>query len=119
MLKRQITHVLSLVTFEPSQLKNFRGETWDEYGRELRHLTIDVHDVDDEDLLVELPKAVRFIQEGLKEVSGNQDESDDQEGGAPVDDLAKGVGNLKVGSLPAGPGAVFIHCAAGKSRSAS
>ncbi|KAK0382935.1 hypothetical protein NLU13_8851 [Sarocladium strictum] len=119
MLKRQITHVLSLVTFEPSQLKNFRGETWDEYGRNLRHLTIDVHDVDDEDLLIELPKAVEFIHQGLEEVSANQDSTGDEDGGAALNGITKAVDNLNIRPQTPGPGAVFVHCAAGKSRSAS
>ncbi|KAH8168344.1 dual specificity phosphatase, catalytic domain-containing protein [Sarocladium implicatum] len=91
--QRNITHVLSLFPFEPSQLKNLRGEPWDAYGKGLKQLTIDIHDVDDEDLLVELPQAVRFIHQGL---TGSKATDQDSE-----------------------KGGVFVHCAAGKSRSAS
>ncbi|PFH58478.1 hypothetical protein XA68_13620 [Ophiocordyceps unilateralis] len=77
-----ITHVLSL--FDPSSLKNFKNEPWTEYGKVFRHVVIEIDDVDDSDLLIELPRAVRFIADGL----------DGQ-----------------------GKGAVFVHCAAGKSRS--
>lgn len=54
-------------------------------------MLIDIDDVDDTDLLIELPRAVKFIDEGLKTAAA--------EGG--------------------GRGGVFVHCAAGKSRSVS
>lgn len=60
------------------------------YGKEYQHLVIDIDDVEETDILVEFPKAVKFIDGGLNSVS------------------------------PAGkPGGVFVHCAAGKSRSVS
>ncbi|RCI09935.1 hypothetical protein L249_8377 [Ophiocordyceps polyrhachis-furcata BCC 54312] len=80
--ERGIAHVLSL--FDPSGLKNFKDEPWTVYGKAFRHLLIDIDDVDESDLLIELPRAVRFIADGLQD-----------RGGA----------------------AVFVHCAAGKSRS--
>ncbi|RDA82631.1 hypothetical protein CP532_1215 [Ophiocordyceps camponoti-leonardi (nom. inval.)] len=81
--QRGITHVLSL--FDPSGLKNFKDEPWAVYGKAFRHLLIDIDDVDESDLLIELPRAVRFIDDGLR-------------GGEKA-------------------AAVFVHCAAGKSRS--
>jgi dual specificity phosphatase 12 len=86
--EKGITHVLSLVGFNPANLKNFKNEPWTEYGQEFQHQLIDIDDVDDADMLIELPKAIQFINNGLS------------------------------GSAPGGgsPG-IFIHCAAGKSRS--
>lgn len=58
-----ITHILSL--FNPSGLRNFKGEPWAEYGKAFRHVAIDIDDVEDSNLLIELPAAVRFIADGL------------------------------------------------------
>ncbi|KAJ3495287.1 hypothetical protein NLG97_g3502 [Lecanicillium saksenae] len=88
--EKGITHVLSLYGFPPDSLKNFKEEPWSEYGKQYQHLLIDIDDVDETDILIEFPKAVKFIDEGLKSVS--------QDGK---------------------PGGVFVHCAAGKSRSVS
>ncbi|RDA89731.1 hypothetical protein CP533_6854 [Ophiocordyceps camponoti-saundersi (nom. inval.)] len=62
--ERGITHVLSL--FNPSGLKNFKNEPWAVYGKAYRHMFIDIDDVDESDLLIELPRAVRFIADGLQ-----------------------------------------------------
>lgn len=111
--ERRITHVLSLVGFSPSSWKNFKDEPWTEYGKEFRHLIIDVDDVDETDLLVEMPRAVKFIDEGLRGSRGSQDE-----GGAA---LQQGMEDMKLGNRERREntkgGAVFVHCAAGKSRS--
>ncbi|KAH6884825.1 protein-tyrosine phosphatase-like protein [Thelonectria olida] len=115
---RGITHILSVVGFDPSFLKNFKDEPWSEYGKEFRHLIIDIDDVDEANILVELPKAVKFIDEGLKgSKPGNRNEdADDQDaGGAALD---QGVNSLNIGGDEQPPG-VFVHCAAGKSRSVS
>lgn len=74
--------------FSPDNFKNFKEETWTVYGKQFKHLMIDIDDVDDTNLLIELAAAVRFIDEGLKGTDGK-------------------------------PGGVFVHCAAGKSRSVS
>ncbi|KAM0425603.1 hypothetical protein ACHAPT_009134 [Fusarium lateritium] len=119
---RRITHVLSLVPFNPSALKNFKDEPWIDYGKDFRHLVIDIDDVDDADLLIELPKAVRFIEEGLR--------ASRRENGVKVEDaddggvsLEKGVEDLNIesdkGHGKKERGGVFVHCAAGKSRSVS
>ncbi|RBR26429.1 uncharacterized protein FIESC28_00723 [Fusarium coffeatum] len=117
---RRITHVLSLVPFDISSLKNFKDEPWIDYGKDFRHQLIDIDDVDDADLLIELPKAVRFIEEGL---GANYLEHDDAEkekeedGGVP---LEKGVEDLDISDKKRKKkGGVFVHCAAGKSRSVS
>jgi dual specificity phosphatase 12 len=85
----------------------------------MHHLTIDVHDVDDEDLLIELPKAVKFIHEGLTRNGQRHSDKDDEDGGAPIDGLTKNVETLRVDPESSNQGAVFVHCAAGKSRSVS
>ncbi|KAK7426263.1 tyrosine protein phosphatase yvh1 [Neonectria magnoliae] len=115
--ERGITHILSVVGFDPSSLKNFKDEPWSEYGKEFRHLIIDVDDVDDANLLVELPKAVQFIDEGLRAPKGHsKNVVETQE----ADDVAldKGVEQLTIGG-DGNPRGVFVHCAAGKSRSVS
>ncbi|PHH71333.1 hypothetical protein CDD80_5352 [Ophiocordyceps camponoti-rufipedis] len=58
-----VTHVLSL--FNPSGLRNFKFEPWDVYAKDFRRLVIDITDVEDSNLLIELPAAVRFIADGL------------------------------------------------------
>lgn len=105
-----ITHVLSLVDFNHSTLKNFKDEPWTEYGKAFRHLVIDVDDVDDTDLLVEMPRAVRFIDEALQD-RGDSDGAGSQEQGRAVSQHRADKSKL------GGGGAVFVHCAAGKSRS--
>lgn len=82
--------MLSLYGFPPESLKNFKEEPWSVYGQHYQHLIIDIDDVEDTDILIEFPKAVKFIDDGLNSVG------------------------------PDGkPGGVFVHCAAGKSRSVS
>lgn len=54
-----------MVKFDPEAVKNFNNEPWSVYGKDLQHLMIDLDDVEDADILVELPRAVRFIDEGL------------------------------------------------------
>ncbi|ATY65997.1 dual specificity phosphatase, putative [Cordyceps militaris CM01] len=88
--EKGITHVLSLYGFPPDSLKNFKEEPWSEYGKQYQHLLIDIDDVEETDILVEFPRAVKFIDGGLKSVG-------------------------QTGK----PGGVFVHCAAGKSRSVS
>ncbi|UKZ52763.1 hypothetical protein TrVGV298_006550 [Trichoderma virens] len=104
LLDRKITHVLSLVSFNPANLKNFKDEPFSEYGKPFKHLLIDIDDVEDEDLLIELPKAVKFIDEGLR-----SRRSQHQSSGSDVATAEKAPRR----------GGVFIHCAAGKSRSIS
>ncbi|KOS20253.1 Tyrosine-protein phosphatase YVH1 [Escovopsis weberi] len=93
LLERGVTHALSLVSFDPSGLKNFKNEPFSEYGKPFKHLLIDVDDVEDEDLLIHMPQAVAFIEEALT--------------GQPREGAATKQG------------AIFVHCAAGKSRSVS
>ncbi|KAM5352857.1 hypothetical protein ACJ41O_005579 [Fusarium nematophilum] len=117
---RRITHVLSLVPFDPASLKNFKDEPWIDYGKDFRHLVIDIDDVDDADLLIELPKAVKFIDQGLRGGRSGGDLAEDkeeEEGGVA---LENGIVDLSIdGKSSKKQGGVFVHCAAGKSRSVS
>lgn len=53
--RANITHILSVLRLKPSE------ETFSAY----QHHSIDVDDVDDENLLEHFPAAVKFIQSGL------------------------------------------------------
>lgn len=63
---------------------------WRAVRETYRHMVVEVDDVDDEDMLVHFPRAVRFIEEGLY--------PGDNKEGTPT-------------------GSVYVHCAMGKSRS--
>lgn len=122
--ERRITHVLSMVGFNPSNLKNFKDEPWSHYGKGFEHLLIDIDDVDDADLLIELPRAVRFIHAGLSSAQSEASKNDTASG---VDSSDLGAGIVEQGvkssdqgsntDTHGGKGGVFVHCAAGKSRS--
>lgn len=109
-----------------SQLKNFKDEPWSAYGQAYKHLVIDIDDVDDENMLIELPRAVSFIRDGLN-ASSSQSASGEHHGDpsphTQEEKLEVGVDKLSLQSgdgSPAaaeGKGGVFVHCAAGKSRS--
>ncbi|CAI4219638.1 unnamed protein product [Parascedosporium putredinis] len=65
--------------FKPREMEGdaTKGPTWDSFRKTAKHMMIDIDDVDDEDLLVHLPQAVRFIEEGLypKESPSEDDDS--------------------------------------------
>ncbi|KAL2270634.1 hypothetical protein VTJ83DRAFT_5 [Remersonia thermophila] len=90
----KITHILSVIKTTLKQ---------DELGH-IEHLSIDINDMEDEDILVYLPRMVRFIDRGLR---GSQEGA--EQGG---NDVAGASADTKAPS-----GAVFVHCAMGKSRS--
>ncbi|KAL7943970.1 tyrosine protein phosphatase [Trichoderma barbatum] len=138
LLDRRITHVLSLVSFNPASLKNFKDEPFSEYGKPFKHLLIDIDDVEDSDLLIELPKAVKFIDEGLRSGRSHHQSSSSHVAGVEKavesisldgnssKDASKGSGSSAPATASDPPpqsqprrGAVFVHCAAGKSRSIS
>ena len=117
--------------FSPDSLKNFKDEPWSEYGKQFGHLLIDIDDVEESDLLVELPRAVKFIHEGLHGFSGESRPSNAAhvpppsetpvDADADVSIVEAGIESLKKSGaeLDSKGGGVFVHCAAGKSRSVS
>lgn len=131
-----------MVGFSPDSLKNFKDEPWSEYGKQFRHLLIDIDDVDESDLLVELPKAVKFIDEALggsktrggSVSSGKAQNQDGTVRGAGSGEKSSGIveeglermkisgtgtGTETDGDTASQKSGVFVHCAAGKSRSVS
>ncbi|ROV89872.1 hypothetical protein VPNG_10252 [Cytospora leucostoma] len=91
------------------------------------HLSVDVDDVDDEDILVHLSHAVTFIDRGLKggdapwpkgTVLPGSRRSREAGGEAEAkEEVKEGKGEVEEKLDPSKPGAVFVHCAMGKSRS--
>ena len=123
--QNSITHVLSMISFDTANLKNFKQEPWTVYGKKFKHLTVDVDDVEDTDMLIQMPRLVRFIREALQNRQGNsnadaggsskpEDSSDDDEDDSSGNDLGDSMAKMKLGSQKGG---IFIHCAAGISRS--
>ncbi|KAF6816500.1 dual specificity [Colletotrichum sojae] len=148
-----ITHILSVVGFDPAGLKS-ETDTWENYGKSYKHMVIDIDDVEDSDLLVHLPKAVRFIEDAfypgggsdegkpesaemseareqksfkakasrLKQaVERDQESSSESEGVADTNAITPvpEFKDLKLRPVNGKPGAVYVHCAMGKSRSVS
>jgi len=91
-----ITHVLSVIDYDPLLEERF-GDL------KLKHLHIRADDHPNENLLQHFEEAVRYIDDALKEV--NEDEN-------------KGIGRAMSKEQEQG-GGVFVHCAMGKSRSAT
>ncbi|KAK4236004.1 tyrosine-protein phosphatase [Achaetomium macrosporum] len=99
-LDHKISHILSVIKFSLARDN-------DAY-RHVEHLSIDIDDMEDSDILVHLPKMVRFIDRGLH---GTAPESTKESAGAKPADSAENL------SSNPRPGAVLVHCAMGKSRS--
>ncbi|KAH8204546.1 hypothetical protein TruAng_001320 [Truncatella angustata] len=97
--EKNITSVLSVIKY------SFEG--WGDKAKRFKHISIDVDDMDDEDLLVHFPSAVRFIERGLHPSQVPTDTSGDQ-----------ATDHADQNPLPTSE-AVFVHCAMGKSRSVS
>lgn len=137
---KAITHILSMIKYSFVDWQGFE----DHYV----HLSVDVDDVEDEDLLVHLPRAVRFIDRGLRGGEGpwprgtalpgtrRKGGGGGQDGGGDATDKDGEGEKQRTESLPEAqmrnvslqehapaptdpskPGAVFVHCAMGKSRS--
>lgn len=134
---KAITHILSMIKYS--------FVDWHGFEDHYVHLSIDVDDVEDEDLLVHLPRAVRFIDRGLRGGDGPWPEGTtlpgtrrkrgvgEQDGAVENDDVQEKPrteslpeAQMRNFSLqehapaptdPSKPGAVFVHCAMGKSRS--
>ncbi|ERS99192.1 dual specificity phosphatase 12 [Sporothrix schenckii 1099-18] len=99
----KISHILSVLQYTPKEKADIAARP---QTRPRTRIFVDVDDVEEEDLLVHFPRIVRFIDFGL--ASGNRD--GDRDGGAnDGGHAADGARN----------GAVYVHCAMGKSRSAT
>ncbi|KAI1506356.1 protein-tyrosine phosphatase-like protein [Biscogniauxia marginata] len=104
-----ITHVLSVIEFSFIR--------WGEEAKRFKHLSIDIDDDEDADLLVHFSKAVRFIDGGLYPSSDAT-----RQGHPPADTPGpKDEGELQPysSSSSSSQGGVYVHCAMGKSRSVS
>ena len=88
-----ITHVLSVIDYDPLLQDKFAH---------LKHFHIRADDHPNEDLLQHFPEAVRYIDQALEEVGRIQETEK-----AALQHRADGAGG------------VFVHCAMGKSRSAT
>lgn len=131
-----ITHILSMIKYSFVDSQGF--------GDRYIHMSVDIDDVDDEDIIVHLPRAVQFVQRGLNggtgeypggtvlptPRSGEKAEAEEAEAGTKADGQASprrtSLPESEMRNLtlkddakadPNKPGAVFVHCAMGKSRS--
>ncbi|KAH6632862.1 protein-tyrosine phosphatase-like protein [Chaetomium tenue] len=96
--EHSITHILSVVKYALNRD--------DDTFRNVEHLSIDIDDMDDQDILVQLPRLVRFIDRGLH--PGKSTADNDNNDKAP-----------STTEITPPPSAVLVHCAMGKSRSVS
>ncbi|KAI1076362.1 dual specificity protein phosphatase 12 [Whalleya microplaca] len=96
-----ITHILSVIKFS--------FDDWGEEAKRFKHMCIDIDDDADSDLLIHFPSAVRFIDGGL------YPSADDRTPGVTAE-----VGKAQTeDDQSSSPGAVYVHCAMGISRSVS
>lgn len=94
--EHKITHILSVIKYALNRDDNA--------FRNVEHLSIDIDDMEDQDILVHFPKLVRFINRGLHH--GNSTLAGDDKTKIPSTAVIK-----------PSSGAVLVHCAMGKSRS--
>jgi dual specificity phosphatase 12 len=83
--EHNIAHVLSVIKYDLTAVAGFEDT-------KIAHLSVDIDDVEESDILIHLPKLVRFIESGL-------------------------YGDAASGSTREPTGSVLVHCAMGKSRS--
>lgn len=88
-----ITHVLSVIDYDPLLQDKFAH---------LKHFHIRADDHPNEDILQHFPEAVRYIDQALEEVGR-------------IEETGQDASRNEV----YGAGGVFVHCAMGKSRSAT
>ncbi|PSR92053.1 protein-tyrosine phosphatase-like protein [Coniella lustricola] len=101
-----ITSVLSMIKYSFVELPEVQPHCV--------HLSIDLDDVEDEDIIIHLPRAVRFIHRSL---SGGTDDDKGQTPLPPSAEMKDLTLQGKPSVDPTKPGAVYVHCAMGKSRS--
>ena len=104
--EHKITHVLSVIKYALSRD--------DDAFRDIAHFSVDIDDMDDQDILVHLPAMVRFIDRGLRGEPASDKPAADKTQPTPPIAASQSSPNPP---RPASPGAVLVHCAMGKSRS--
>lgn len=128
-----VTHILSMIKYSLVDLRGFEER--------YVHMSVDIDDVDDEDIMVHLPRAVKFIDRGLSggggewpsgtvlprlRTKGTADESKLETEDSTAQERRSSLPENEMRDLslkdeattdPEKPGAVFVHCAMGKSRS--
>ncbi|CAK7220152.1 tyrosine protein phosphatase yvh1 [Sporothrix bragantina] len=90
-----ITHILSVLQYTPKEKAEIEARAQSDPPR--TRIFIDVDDIEEEDLLVHFPRIVQFIDFGLRSKPKAND----------------------AGAEAETQGAVYVHCAMGKSRSAT
>lgn len=103
MESKNVTHILSMIKYS--------FVDWLGLDNHYAHLSIDVDDVDDEDIMTHLPRAVRFVERGLRGGTGPHPE------GTTLPTATNSMEATTLQDQESKPGAVFVHCAMGKSRS--
>ncbi|EAQ87099.1 hypothetical protein CHGG_03718 [Chaetomium globosum CBS 148.51] len=104
--EHNITHILSVIKYTLNRD--------DDAFRNVEHLSIDIDDMDDQDILVQLPRLVRFINRGLHPGKSTPDNDNNGEALSTTE-----ITPSPDSAAPSSPGAVLVHCAMGKSRSAT
>ncbi len=105
--EHKITHVLSVIKYALNRD--------DDAFRDIAHFSVDIDDMDDQDILVHLPSMVRFIDLGLRgDPVPDEPVADDET--QPTPPTAASQSSPSLPRSPS-PGAVLVHCAMGKSRS--
>ncbi|KAK3388756.1 protein-tyrosine phosphatase-like protein [Sordaria brevicollis] len=133
--ENKITHILSVINYTLPADPAFAN---------VQHLSIDIDDVEESDLLVHFPKMVRFIERGLygdeaasitfggeregttnaptttsTQEPGNSTDADAITAAPPITTNDTTPETSQQQPQNSGPGAVLVHCAMGKSRSVS
>ncbi|KAH7625819.1 protein-tyrosine phosphatase-like protein [Sordaria sp. MPI-SDFR-AT-0083] len=125
--ENKITHILSVINYTLPADPAFRN---------VQHISIDIDDVEESDILVHFPKMVRFIERGLygdeaasitlgggnappttTKTSAKTDDDDAITAAPPTTTTTEPP--LQPQQSQPQPGAVLVHCAMGKSRSVS